>query len=63
MNFFDALHTSGCDYTANLRPGFKGEGAHLDAPEFLPRGACDDGYSIASIPRNREDAEFFDIYA
>lgn len=63
MNFIDAFHTSGCTYTANLRPGFKGEGAHLDAPDFLPRGASDDGCDIAMIPRNQQDAEFFDIYA
>ena len=50
----DSYTTTGAEPTVSLRPEFRGTAGHLDAPQFLPRGASDDGMSIAMVARNED---------
>ena len=57
----DKYTTTGTEPAVNLRPEFRKTSEHLDAPQFLPRGASDDGMTIAMVARNEDVWDIFDL--
>ena len=58
----DIYTTTGAEPVIGLRPEFRRTTGHLDAPQFLPSGASDDGMSVPMIARH-EDVWDWDIFA
>ena len=57
----DNYTTTGAEPAVNLRPEFRKTSEHLDAPQFLPRGASDDGMTIAMVARSEDVWDIFDL--
>ena len=57
----DNYTTTGTEPVTGLRPEFRKSCGHLDAPQFLPRGASDDGMTIAMVARNEDVWDIFDL--
>ena len=57
----DNYTTTGAEPAVNLRPEFRKSCGHLDAPQFLPRGASDDGMTIAMVARSEDVWDIFDL--
>ena len=57
----DNYTTTGAEPAVNLRPEFRRTSGHLDAPQFLPRGASDDGMSVPMVARNEDVWDIFDL--
>ena len=50
----DNFTTTGAEPVTGLRPEFRRTTGHLDAPQFLPRGASDDGMSVPMLARHED---------